>query len=75
MCDVHIFEEKDINFKKFVGALDSKIKELQRRGIGTVTKSADPITVEDENQLWERGVISRETGQGLLPYRPFFRRP
>ena len=71
MCDVHIFEEKDINFKKFVGALDSKIKELQRRGIGTVTKSADPITVEDENQLWERGVISRETGQGLL-YGIFF---
>ena len=65
MCDIHILDQKNAHFRKFVGALDSKMMELARKGIGTETNSADPITKQDEEYLWERNVINTNTAQGL----------
>ena len=64
-CGVHIFDDKDKDFKRFVASLDSKMIELAKNGIGTETISADPVTKEDEEQLWDRGAISLDTAQGL----------
>ena len=45
--------------------------ELAKNGIGTETISADPVTKEDEEQLWDSGAISLDTAQGLS-YGVFF---
>ena len=45
--------------------LDSKMAELQHQGVGTVKKQSDPVSVEDEEQLWASGAISLITARGL----------
>lgn len=40
------------------------MKKLTGEGFGVVKKT-DNIYIEDENQLWEKGVISTETAKGL----------
>ena len=39
------------------------MKILTGKGYGIV-KHTDNLNIEDENQLWERGVISTETAKG-----------
>ena len=45
--------------------LDSVSSELHRKGIGAQRKSASVITFEDENVLWERGLLGDDSPRVL----------
>ncbi|XP_060552035.1 zinc finger MYM-type protein 4-like [Ruditapes philippinarum] len=45
--------------------LDTRMKELHAQGIGIKTNAADPVTIEDEIQLWQSGVFTFDTAVGL----------
>ena len=70
MQNVEIFDENNI-FRKFYPSLDSKMKELAHKGLGSVVKTADPINAEDEEKLWDSNVINTTTSSGLS-YGVFF---
>ena len=46
-------------------SLDSKLKMLASKGIGGVPKQAQPISPQMENELWQKKIFSRETGEAL----------
>jgi hypothetical protein len=60
-----LLKKDDENFKLFRDALDKRRKELIASGVGIVPKQADPITNEDEEQLWNSGTFNTNTSQGL----------
>ena len=64
-------DEKNPAFNQFYNVLDSRMKELSAQGVGIEVKQAEEITVDEENQLWESGVINFDTAQGLS-YGVFF---
>ena len=49
--DKKVLSKDDVQFQSFRKALDSKMKEMTAAGIGTKKTSADPLTVQDEEQL------------------------
>ena len=60
----HIREEgRQINllsgteFAPFQATLDGEMKRLQSLGIGTHSRQAEVITVEEEDLLWEKGLL------------------
>lgn len=46
--------------------LDSQIKELSGRGMGIERKRADIITEAQEEEMWSKGFLGRDTLQKLL---------
>ena len=42
------------------------MKRLQRLGIGSKTKQAEPLTEEEEEILWQKGLLGDHTPQALL---------
>ena len=57
---------KDEGFSQFRMVLDSEMKRLQAAGIGIIQKKAEPITFEEEEILWEKGILGDATPQSLL---------
>lgn len=54
---------------KFVAlkdVLDTKMKERAKAGIGTKVKQAKIVRREDEEKLWQEGVLGGDTGISLL---------
>ena len=64
--EISFFDEKSPTFDLLRKSLDARMKELTSIGVGSFQKQAQPITREMEGILWEKGIFSRETGQGLL---------
>ncbi|XP_062586115.1 uncharacterized protein LOC134247754 [Saccostrea cucullata] len=56
----------DTDFVNMRSVLDAKMKELSRRGIGINRKQADIISVEQENEMWERGILGTDTAKKLV---------
>ena len=52
---IDFFKDKD--FAEFKASLDSEMKRLQSKGLGSKRKQAEPFTVEEENTLWEHGIL------------------
>ena len=46
--------------------LDSKLKDLHSKGIGTTTKQADVISSDLEEQLWEQNILGDDSPEKLL---------
>ena len=64
-CDIILIDEKNPAFNLFYNALDSKMKELAKKGIVIEVNRADEISTEEESLLWEKGVINLHTAMGL----------
>ena len=64
--EIAFFDERSPVFDKLRKSLDARMKQLAGEGLGMERKTADPITREMEMELWEKGIFSRETGDGLL---------
>jgi hypothetical protein len=63
--DVWLLKKDDMNFKMFRDALDTRRKQLIAAGVGVVHRQADPVTDDDEKQLWDSAVFNINTSQGL----------
>ena len=66
-----VFDKKDPQFRDLFCTLDTVSSELHREGIGAQHKSASVISYEDENVLWERGMLGDES-PGLLQHTVFY---
>ena len=69
--DLNILSKDDADFQSFWKALDSRMKEMTIAGIGTKKTLADPLTVDDEEQLWCTGTIGFHSAKALS-YALFF---
>ena len=59
MPEIDIF--KDPGFSRFRMVLDSEMKKLQASGIGIVQQKAKPIKFEEEEILWQKGILDDRT--------------
>ena len=53
-------------FEKMRKVLDAKMKELSKRGLGLEKKKADVISTEQEEIMWQNGILGTDTPQKLL---------
>ena len=63
--DVGFFDNRPC-FDTLRKSLDARMKELTAVGLGVVRKQAQPITSDMESILWEKGIFSRDSANGLL---------
>ena len=56
----------DAAFAEFRCTLDGEMKRLQAQGVGSKKKQAEPLTVEEEELLWKKGMLGDATPQSLL---------
>ena len=57
---------KDAPFAEFRMSLDAEMKRLQRCGLGSKRKKAEPISCEEEEVLWQKGVLGSSNPQSLV---------
>ena len=57
---------KDSEFADFRICLDSEMKRLQRAGHGSKTRKAEPLTTEEEELLWTKGLLGKGSPQALV---------
>ena len=57
---------QDHCFQDFRTVLDSEMKRLKVAGLGSKTRKAEPLTVQEEELLWEKGILGESTPQALL---------
>ena len=62
---VNFLDRGDTRFKPLHNSCDSEFRSLHEDGIGTERKSANIITKEDKDRLWDSGVLSAKTPDGL----------
>ena len=64
--DIHVDFFQDPEFVNLKKTLDGEMKRIQAKGVGTHVKQAEPITEEEEEQMWSKGVLGEHTPQALL---------
>ena len=57
---------KDPDFSGFRSSLDAEMKRLQTLGIGSKRRQAEIFTEEDEEMLWQQGLLGDSSPQSLL---------
>ena len=62
----NIFASDNPAFKELHYTMDSLYKQLRSDGVGSEKNSAQPFTKEDENILWEQGVLGTRSPASLL---------
>lgn len=65
MCPKFL-DTADQQFSYFHNALDNVVRELRLEGIGSTSKQAEAFSKDEEESLWELGVLSTENPKGLL---------
>ena len=56
----------NLEFSSFKRVLDSEMKSLQGLGLGSNIKRAEPISRNEEEILWEKGILGNSSPQVLL---------
>ena len=56
----------DVEFQGFQESLDAEMKQLQGEAIGVTQKRTEPISVKEEGELWENGILGDTSPQVLL---------
>ncbi len=66
--DLCVLGDKDARFARTRGALDARMNQLTQDGVATSHKQALPLTREQEDELWSRGIFSLASGWGLQSF-------
>ena len=64
--EMSILSEKDPTFSRARAALDVRMKQLRKAGVGCSRKQAQPLSLQQEETLWEKGIFSLNTGEGFM---------
>ena len=62
----NIFDREDADFKLLFNTCDNYFRELRVDGVGAEARPTEVLTREDEERLWDTGVMSPDTPKGLL---------
>ena len=62
------------DFTEFCATLDTEMKRLQALGVGSKKKQAEPLT-EEEEILWQKGLLGDHSPQALLNTMVFMNGP
>ena len=54
----NFLDKSDNRFRSLQGTLDSYFHKLHSEGIGRKVKHTEVITTDEEDQLWESGVLN-----------------
>ncbi len=63
--DVNPLSAHDGRFGAFRQTLDAQMKALHKKGLGTKTKRAEPITPDEEALLWAMGQLGTHNARAL----------
>ncbi len=63
-CDIHLLDH--LGLVKMRNTLDNRMKELSKQGIVHEQQQAQLITVEDEDKIWQTGLLGDDTPEKLL---------
>ena len=55
----------DMRFGAFCQTLDGEMKRLHKKGLGTKSKQAEPITPDEEALLWAKGELGTHCGRAI----------
>ncbi len=55
----------DSGFSQFKASLDAEMKRLQSNGKGSKKRQVEALTIEEEELLWEKGLLGDRTQQTL----------
>ena len=56
----------DVEFRPLRNLEDSLYRKLHGAGVGATVKKTEPLTSNDEEQLWSSGILDPSSPQGLL---------
>jgi len=62
----NFLDKKDSRFRGLQTVVDNTFKKLRAEGIGCNSKHAKTLSKEEENKLWDSGVLGTPTPQALL---------
>ena len=62
----NIFDKSNPVFKELHSTMDSVYRKLRSNGVGAEKQSAEPFTKEEENKLWEQGIMGNGSPEALL---------
>ena len=62
----NFLDDKDYRFQKLRAALDNLGQQLRNDRIGAEVKHASIVTSEEEDTLWQSGVLGSTTPKALL---------
>ena len=63
---------RDAQFSDFRASLDAEMKRLQSAGVGSQKRQAEVITRQEEDRMWEKGLLGDTTPQSLLDSMVFY---
>ena len=61
-----IFAKGDVHFRNLHGTMESMFQQLHKKGVGAMVKHASAITDEEENHIWQSGIIGDYSPTALL---------
>lgn len=64
--ELNILDQHNLAFTQARQVLDGCMKQLTTSGVGSVKKQAQPLTSDQEHRLWQCGLFSIETADGML---------
>ena len=63
---LNFLDKGDQRFKALHNSLDSLFRDLRTKNIGTRVKHAEVFTKEEEQMLWDKGILGTSNPQSLL---------
>lgn len=65
ILEMNFLDHNDDRFARTRKVLDARMKSLVAQGIGTTTRQADPILLEQEDILWEKEVLGSSSAKSV----------